>query len=205
MRPSEYGVRTIGDLAALPEDLLERRFGKVGPMIGERARGLDADTVSDCDPQGRSATSTRSTSIRRIQRIELIAARPVRGSRRPPAGLRRQGRDGICEDPRLVVPDDHAAADVEGAGKPTGRNSIFRTALELARPEVRGKRIRLLGVTASGLGEWERSSLFEDDDPRRRRVVEAEDVVRQAGSATGRSHERARSRRDCPRRSSATR
>ena len=30
---------------------------------------------------------------------------------------------------------------------------IFRTALELARPEVRGKKIRLLGVTASGLGE----------------------------------------------------
>jgi len=55
---------------------------------------------------------------------------------------------------------------------------IFRTALELARPEVRGKKIRLLGVTASGLGEREQLSLFEADDPRRRRVVEAEDTVR---------------------------
>jgi DNA polymerase-4 len=55
---------------------------------------------------------------------------------------------------------------------------IFRTALELARPEVRGLRIRLLGVTASGLGEREQLSLFAADDPRRRKVTEAADAVR---------------------------
>jgi DNA polymerase-4 len=55
---------------------------------------------------------------------------------------------------------------------------IFRTALELARPEVRGLKIRLLGVTASGLGERDQMSLFEADDPRRRRVTEAADTVR---------------------------
>src|SRR5205814_2845441 len=53
-----------------------------------------------------------------------------------------------------------------------------RTALELARPEVRGLRIRLLGVTASGLGEREQLSLFAADDPRRRKVTEAADEVR---------------------------
>ena len=55
---------------------------------------------------------------------------------------------------------------------------IFRTAMELARPEVRGLRIRLLGVGASGLGERDQLALFADDDPRRRRVVEAADAVR---------------------------
>jgi DNA polymerase-4 len=55
---------------------------------------------------------------------------------------------------------------------------IFRTALELARPEVRGLKIRLLGVAASGLGEREQLALFGADDPRRRRVVEAADAVR---------------------------
>jgi DNA polymerase-4 len=55
---------------------------------------------------------------------------------------------------------------------------IFRTALQLARPEVRGLRIRLLGVTASGLGERDQLSLFAGDDPRRRRVTEAADEVR---------------------------
>jgi DNA polymerase-4 len=55
---------------------------------------------------------------------------------------------------------------------------IFRTALELARPEVRGLRIRLLGVTASGLGERDQMALFGADDPRQRRVIEAADAVR---------------------------
>ena len=56
---------------------------------------------------------------------------------------------------------------------------IFRTALELARPEVpRDRAIRLLGVTASNLGEREQLALFDADDPRRRRAIEAADAVR---------------------------
>jgi hypothetical protein len=55
---------------------------------------------------------------------------------------------------------------------------IYRTALELARPEVRGIRVRLLGVTASNLGEREQMALFEPIEPRKRRAVEAADAVR---------------------------
>src|SRR4029453_14355793 len=50
---------------------------------------------------------------------------------------------------------------------------IYRVALELARPEVRGLRIRLLGVTASNLGEREQLGLFPADDPRHRAAIEA--------------------------------
>jgi DNA polymerase-4 len=53
---------------------------------------------------------------------------------------------------------------------------IYRTALELARPEVRGIRVRLLGVTASNLGEREQLALFEATEPRKRRAVEAADA-----------------------------
>ena len=55
---------------------------------------------------------------------------------------------------------------------------IWRTALELARPEVRGKRIRLLGVAATGLGAPEQISMFDVVDSKQRRVVEAADAVR---------------------------
>nr|MBA2757257.1 hypothetical protein [Chloroflexota bacterium] len=55
---------------------------------------------------------------------------------------------------------------------------IFRAALELARPELRGIRVRLLGVTASNLGEREQLGLFATEDPRRRRVIEAADGLR---------------------------
>ena len=55
---------------------------------------------------------------------------------------------------------------------------IYRVALELARPELRGIRVRLLGVTASNLGEREQLAMFSDDDPKRRRAIEAADAVR---------------------------
>ena len=42
---------------------------------------------------------------------------------------------------------------------------IYRAALELARPEVRGIRVRLLGVTASNLGDREQLALFSDGRP----------------------------------------
>jgi hypothetical protein len=55
---------------------------------------------------------------------------------------------------------------------------IWTTALELARPEVRGIRVRLLGVTASNLGSPDQLALFGDGDDRVRRTVEASDELR---------------------------
>ena len=46
------------------------------------------------------------------------------------------------------------------------------------RPEVRGHRIRLLGVTAHGLGEPAQMGLFATEDPRRRKATEAQDEIR---------------------------
>jgi len=55
---------------------------------------------------------------------------------------------------------------------------IWRASVELARPEVRGKAIRLLGVAATGLGAPEQTSMFDVVDERQRKVVEATDAVR---------------------------
>ena len=43
---------------------------------------------------------------------------------------------------------------------------------------MRGKRIRLLGVGAHGLGEPAQLGLFASEDPRRRAAVEAQDAIR---------------------------
>jgi impB/mucB/samB family C-terminal domain len=56
---------------------------------------------------------------------------------------------------------------------------IWRVAVDLARPEMRGKRIRLLGVAASGFGEREQLGLFAPADDRRRRAVVAADELRE--------------------------
>jgi hypothetical protein len=57
--------------------------------------------------------------------------------------------------------------------------SIWQAALELARPEMRGKRIRLLGVAASAFGAREQLGLFEIEDARRRKATEAADELRE--------------------------
>jgi DNA polymerase-4 len=173
----EYGVRTIGDLAALPADLLVRRFGKHGASLGARARGQDADPVSTRDPAksiGHEHTFDVDTSDREvIERTILGMAEGVAGRLRDSGVKASTVTVKIRDSSFRTITRQRTLAEATDLTEP-----IFRTALELARPEVRGLRIRLLGVTASGLGERDQLALFAAEDPRRRRVVEAADEVR---------------------------
>ena len=173
----EYGVRTIGDLAALPEDLLVRRFGKHGASLVDRARGKDADTVSTRDPAksiGHEHTFDVDTSDReQIERTILAMSEGVAER------LRDSGVKASTVTVKIRDSSFRTITRQRTLPEPTDLTEpIFRVALELARPEVRGLRIRLLGVTASGLGERDQLSLFAADDPRRRKVTEATDAVR---------------------------
>ena len=173
----QYGVRTIGDLAALPEDLLVRRFGKHGGALADRARGVDADPVSGRDPAksiGHEHTFDIDTSDpETIERTLLGMSEGVAGRLRD-SGVRAATITVKIRDSTFrTITRQRTLADATDLTEP-----IFRTALDLARPEVRGLRVRLLGVTASGLGEREQLPLFASEDPRRRRAVEATDAVR---------------------------
>jgi DNA polymerase IV len=175
---ADYGVRTIGDLASLAPDVVIRRFGKHGGSLVDRARGLDPDPVHTGDPAksvGHEHTfdhDTRDPEL--IERTLLGMADGVAGRLRS-AGVRASTvavkiRDSsfrtITRQRTLPEPTDMT-------------EPIFHAALELARPEVRGIRVRLLGVTASNLGEREQLGLFPADDPRHRAAIEAADTLRQ--------------------------
>ena len=174
---AEYQVRTIGDLAALPPDLVVRRFGKHGGSLVDRARGLDGDPVHEGDPAksvGHEHTFDVDTSDPEVIERTLLAMADGVSGRLRSAGVRAgtvavKIRDSsfrtITRQRTLPEPTDLT-------------EPIYRTALELARPEVRGMRVRLLGVTASNLGEREQLALFEATEPRRRRAVEAADAIR---------------------------
>jgi DNA polymerase-4 len=173
----EYGVRTIGDLAALPADLLERRFGKHGASLGDRARGLDSDPVAtraDAKSIGHEHTFDVDTSDpEMIERTILAMAEGVAGRLRDSSVKASTVTVKIRDSSFRTITRQRTLAEPTDLTDP-----IFRTALELARPEVRGHRIRLLGVTASGLGERQQLGLFESEDPRRRRATVAADEVR---------------------------
>ncbi len=174
---AEYSVRTIGDLAALPPDLVVRRFGKHGASLVERARGIDPDPVHDGDPAksvGHEHTFDVDTSDPEvIERTLLAMAEGVAGRLRS-AGVRAGTVTvKIRDDGFRTITRQRTLAEPTDLTDP-----IYATALDLARPELRGMRVRLLGVTASNLGEREQLALFDATDPRRRRAVEAADSLR---------------------------
>ncbi len=174
----DFRVTTIGDLAALDRASLVRRFGQHGSSLVDRALGRDPDPVADPDAAksiGHEHTFDEDTSDPEvIERTLLAMAEGVSGRLRH-AGLKASTvavkvRDSAFEtltrQRTLVEPTDMT-------------EPIWQAALDLARPQMRGKRIRLVGITASNFGVREQLGLFEADDVRQRRVVEAADELRE--------------------------
>jgi DNA polymerase-4 len=173
----EHGVVTIGDLAAMPIDTLVRRFGKHGAALHDRALGIDPDPVEGGDPAksiGHEHTFDVDTGDAEVIERTLLAMADGVSGRLRAAGLRAGTVSVKIRDSAFrTVSRQRTLAEPTDLTEP-----IWSTALELARPEVRGKRIRLVGVTASNLAAPEQLGLFGPADDRRRRAVEAADQVR---------------------------
>jgi DNA polymerase IV len=174
---AEYGVKTIGDLAALSPDLLVRRFGKHGGSLASRAMGRDDDPVHQGDPAksvGHETTFDVDSSDPEVIERTLLALSDGVAGRLRSAGVRASTIAVKVRDSSFrTITRQRTLAQPTDLTEP-----IYRTALELARPEVRGIRVRLLGVTASNLGEREQLGLFPDEDPKQRRAIEAADTIR---------------------------
>jgi DNA polymerase IV len=174
----DFGVTTIGELAALDRSALVRRFGTHGASLVDRAHGVDPDPVSDPDAAksiGHEHTFDEDTADPEVLERTLLAMAEGVSGRLRHAGLkastvavkvRDSGFETVTRQRTLPEPTDMT-------------EPIWRAALELARPQMRGKRIRLVGITASNFGGREQLGLFEADDERNRRVVEAADELRE--------------------------
>jgi DNA polymerase-4 len=174
---AEYGVRTIGELAELPVDVLVRRLGAHAATLHERARGIDPSPVTgDVAAKSVSHEHTFDVDTADAEVIErtLLALSEGVASRLRAGGVRASTVAVKVRDSAF-----HTVTRQRTLPEPTDlADPIFRTALELVRPEARGRRIRLLGVGAHGLGEPAQIGLFATEDPRRRKAVEAQDEIR---------------------------
>ena len=172
------GISTIGELAALPLATLVRNLGENGATLHDRALGIDPDPVVGGGESAKSVSHETTFAVdvtdwAEIERTLLalsegVSARLRTGGIRASTiavKIRDSGFRTITRQRRLPEPSDLT-------------EPIWQTALALTRPEVRGKKIRLLGVSATGLGEPEQTGLFDFADARRRKVVEATDAVR---------------------------
>jgi DNA polymerase IV len=173
---ADYGVGTIGDLALLPPDVLLRRFGAHGLTLAERARGVDPAPVGVEDAaRSVSHEHTFDRDTRDPDTIErtLLALSEGVGTRLRDGGVK-------AATVGVKIRDSHFSTHTRQRtlAIPTDQvEEIYRVALSLAKPEIRGIEVRLLGVVASHLTEREQLSLFHEDD-RRRLAAEAADRLR---------------------------
>ena len=174
---AEIGVRTIGDLAALPDDLLARRFGKMGPVLALRARGIDSSPVSGAEP-ARSVSHEHTFDVDTadpevLERTLLALSEGVAGRLRSGGVKARTIAVKVRDSSFRTVSRQRTLAE------PTDQTEVvFAAARELALPQLKGIRVRLLGVGASHLGEGEQMGLFAAEDERRRRATAAADAIR---------------------------
>ena len=174
---SDFGVQTIGDLAALPEDALRRRFGSHGPELIMRAQGVGETEVGGLE-HAKSVSHEHTFDVDTadwevLERTLLSLSEGVAGRLRSTGvrcttvAVKIRNSEFVTITRQRTLEDPTDLTDV-----------IWRTAVALVRREVGRMKIRLLGVAGTGLTEQRQMELFETNDEKHRRAVEATDEVR---------------------------
>ena len=164
VRLAEMGVTTVGELAALPADTLRAAFGKHGPELGERARGIDASPV--VTEYERKSTSQERTFSRDQSDLHSLKVQLWKMSNGVAEDLKRTGLAGGTVSIKLRYGDFTTLTRQMALAVPTDEAiDIYRAALVLfERAWDPGRPVRLLGVGAQHLAEpTGQLSLFDGD------------------------------------------
>ena len=178
----QWGMRTIGDLAAFDVTLLEARLGEHGRSIWERAHGIDEGTVEPAmapKSVGHEHTFDRDTLDTRVVESTLLRLSEGVGKR-----LRAQELRGRTVTLKLrVAPFETrsrqrtlASATDDDLGIYRAARQLLRDALAEDRAAGRTSPVRLVGVSVSGLETGQQLGLF--DHARVSRLNAALDAVR---------------------------
>ena len=175
---ADYGVTTIGQLAALAEATLRRRFGTHGHDLALRARGIDPSPVVPSQAPksiGHELTFDRDvTDPARLEATLLDLAESVASRLRAhhmAAGavqlkLRYEGFETLTR--QMGVP--HQTRESE---------PIYAAGVALLRKTlVRDRAVRLIGLTAINLTDVQQLTLFDAPD-KTDRITASIDAVRE--------------------------
>jgi len=175
---TDYGVTTIGQLAAIPVGTLHRRFGTHGDDLAARARGLDPSRVGSMQaPKSVGHEHTFDVDTADVGRLEatlLDLAESVASRLRRhdlAAGsvqlkLRYEGFETLTRQAPLPL-------------QTRDSDPLYATAVALLRRTlVEGRGVRLIGITAINLTDAQQLTLF-DAPQRTDRLARSIDVVRE--------------------------
>jgi DNA polymerase-4 len=194
---ADYGIATIGQLAAIPPGTLHRRFGRHGDDLSARARGIDrsaVEVVHHAKSVGHEHTfDVDSADVHRLEATLLDLAESVASRLRRhelAAGsvqlkLRYEGFETLTRQAPLPRQTRESAVLYDAAV------SLLRRTL------VEGRGVRLIGITAINLSDAQQLTLF-DGTERTDRLTRSIDAVR--GRFGDRAITRARLLTDAPHR-----
>ena len=175
---AEHGVRTIGDLAELPVDVLVRRLGAHGadaPRPGPRDRPVAGDRRRGREVGQPRAHVRRGHGRRGGDRAD--APRPVRGRGLAAARGRRARLDRRRQGPRQQLPHGHPAADPARADRPRRPDLPDGPGAGAARRRAAAGSA-CSGSVRTASASRPRWGSSRPRIPRRRKAVEAQDEIR---------------------------
>jgi DNA polymerase IV len=149
---AKVGVQTIGNLAALDPERLERKLGTHGRDLMLLAKGVDERPVL-AESEGAKSIGqehtfdTDTADLERLRRTLLTLADGVAGR------LRHQGLRGRTITLKYRDADFHTTTHAETLAAPIdSSNDVYRVAAKLFGDVHGSKKVRLLGISASGFG-----------------------------------------------------
>lgn len=176
------GIRTIGDLRASPEELLEGRFGRRAGHLRELASGIDdARVVPDREAKSISHETTFASDIGEagvlrswlLELAEQVATR-----------LRRHRFRARTVFIKVRYADFETVSRSESLDSPTDvTRTLYRAAARLLEAELgrRARPVRLLGMGVGGItgDALEQGELFEQESlEQQRRIDTVVDAVK---------------------------
>ncbi|MEU0674090.1 hypothetical protein ABZ330_14560 [Streptomyces sp. NPDC006172] len=178
----EYGLDTLGRVAAAPLSTLQRLVGaKGGRELHEKANGVD---------RGRVVPNAVSRSLAAEQPFPRDELDPVRHRRAllsagEELGGRLRAMGKVCRTLTLTVRYADRSSTTRGRtlGEPTAHSAdLTRTAYSLYEAlGLQRARVRAIALRAEGLGPADRAShqlTFDPDDEKARRIEEVADRAR---------------------------
>lgn len=153
-------IRTLGELAALPLDVVQRRVGNAaGRSLWERARGIDTSPV--VLPERPKSVSREETFERDVAARDVLTRRIGTLSADVGARLRAGGWTARTVTLKLRYHDFSTITRQHSLLAPTATDVDVRdTAIALFNAAWSGASVRLLGVGVSGLEEASQLDLF---------------------------------------------
>ena len=179
------GIRTIGQLAAIPPSHLQSRFGRGGALLSALAHGVDERAVEPlAPPKSMGAEETFELDHRDGERLRAT----LRGqAERVARELRAEGYAGRTVTLKLRFAD-FSTITRSHTGDPTQDGlTVYREASALLDRVVLRQPVRLIGLSVAGLGPAGEGqlALLGPDAVRRERLARALDrLVERFGEAS---------------------